>query len=128
MAFQEDKCIAILDTWIVKIKQNVFKKNVNSDIPENPENPESPENSENPEKLFIYKSYLEDLESKITKAITDENTQALVSLGWPSELMECITDMSIRSEILDHLKQAFTVHHFNKSPLHENELKQRYKL
>jgi len=122
MAFQEDTCIAILNRWIIKIKQDVFEKNVNSGIPENSEN------SENPEKLFIYKYYLEDLESKITKAITDENTEELISLGWPNELMQCITDMRIRSEILDYLKQAFTVHHFNKSPLHENELKQRYKL
>lgn len=119
MVIEEDACIARVDAWIKKIKENVYKQNINI----NSENTENSDDSENPEELFAYKSKLEDLEDKLSRAIKDQNTEALSLLGWPNELMDCITDMTLRTDILDHLHQAFKVHHFNKSPKHENELR-----
>jgi hypothetical protein len=116
MVIEEDACIARVDAWIKKIKENVYKQNINI----NSENSDDPEN---PEELFAYKSKLEDLEDNLSRAIKDQNTEALSLLGWPNELMDCITDMTLRTDILDHLHQAFKVHHFNKSPKHENELR-----
>jgi len=113
MVFQEDACIARLDAWIIEIKKNVYEKNINSETVETPENVE---------RLFAYKSYLEGLQDKISRAIKDEHKEALYALGWPDELMECIKDMTLRVEILDHLEQAFKINHFNKSPEHEREL------
>ena len=109
----KDECIARLDAWIIEIKKKVYIKNINSEDPEMPEDAES---------LFAYKSYLEELEGKLNSAIKAEHKETLLALGWPDELMECIKNMTLRGEILDYLEQAFKVHHFNKSPKHENEL------
>jgi len=119
MVIEEDACIARVDTWIKEIKENVYKQNINI----NSENTENSDDSENPEELLAYKSKLEDLEDKLSRAIKDQNTEVLSLLGWPNELMDCITDMTLRTDILDNLHQAFKVHHFNKSPKHENELR-----
>jgi len=111
---EEDACIAKLNEWIAKTKREAYEKNINS---------QESSTTENPEELFAYKSNLEELAQKLSRAITDENTEALTALHWPDELMECIRNMAIRAEILDCLQQSFTINHFNKSPKHEAELR-----
>jgi hypothetical protein len=110
---QEETCSAILNKWIVSIKKEAFTQNIQN---------------ENPEELMKYKYSLEELESKLRYAIENENNTVLEDLRWPKELMECIKDMEIRAYILDCLQQAFTVHHFNQSPKHEEELNNTKKL
>jgi hypothetical protein len=104
---ESDECLQILNNWIVKIKKAQYM-NI--------------ENSENSQDLLKYTDYLYDLENKLRIAITSERLDTLQALGWPNELMECIKDMNTRAEILDCLNQALTVHQFNKSPMHEQEL------
>ena len=110
---QEDACIKKVNEWITKTKREVYETNIKS---------------ENSSELFAYTNELEMLESKLRKAITDENTNALFALGWPNELIECIKNMTLRVEILDCLQQAFTINHFNKSPKHEAELENESEL
>ena len=105
---EEDACIERVDAWIKEIKKSAYETNINSQDSNTTENPE------NPKDLRAYISSLEDLEHKLNKAIINENTEALIALEWPNELMECITDIVIRGVILDHLQQAFTINHFNK--------------
>jgi hypothetical protein len=71
----------------------------------------------------MYKDDLEQLERRLTNAIYMEDTENLKDLRWPKELMDCIKDMAIRSEICDMLHQSLVTHHFNRSPRHEEELK-----
>jgi Tfp pilus assembly protein PilE len=109
----EEACITRVVAWIAIIKKNAYETNINS---------QGSNTNENPNELLAYKSYLERKFEHLNKAIKDENTKVLSALQWPDELMECIKDMRIRVEILDHLQQAFTINHFNKSPKHEEEL------
>jgi len=104
---QRESCLEVLNNWIVSIKKEAFTKNIQA---------------ENAEELMKYKDSLEELESKLRYAIQNENIRILHDLKWPDELMECIKDMKIRPYILDCIQQAFTVHHFNQSPKHEEEL------
>jgi len=113
MILEEDTCIKKVNEWIAKTKREAYEKNINS---------QPSDTIENAEELVAYKNNLEELEQKLSRAITDENTEALTALHWPDELMECIKNMAIRAEILDCLQQAFTINHFNKSPKHEAEL------
>lgn len=106
----EEACIKKVNEWITEIKKTTYEKYI------------KPESSENSEGLIAYKAALESLEEKLSKAIQDQNTEALKELEWPDELMECINNMAIRGVILDLLHQAFTISHFNKSPKHEAEL------
>jgi hypothetical protein len=108
-----DEKLKILNEWIVKIKKDFFSTYIDT---------ENSEKSENSEDLLKYMNYLDDLEDKLRFAITSERLDKLQELGWPDELMHCINDMNLRSEILDCLNQALTVHQFNKSPIHEREL------
>ena len=110
----EEECIMRVDAWIKEIKKNAYEKNINS---------QDSNTNETPDELLAYKSYLEDLEERLSKAIREENKGVLSDLQWPNELMECITDMKLRTDILDRLKQAFTIYHFNKSPRHAEELR-----
>jgi hypothetical protein len=113
MIIEEDACIEKVNQWITNTKKNAYEKNINS---------ESSDTTENPKELFAYQADLEKLEDELSKAIQKEDMKALSTLHWPDELMDCIKDMAIRVEILDLLKQAFTINHFNKSPKHEAEL------
>ena len=110
MVIEEDACIEKVNKWIIDTKKNAYEKNINVNT------------TENPETLIAYQADLENLEHNLSKAIQNENMKELSNLHWPDELMECIKDMAIRGEILDLLHQAFKVHHFNKSPIHEAEL------
>uniref|UniRef100_A0A6C0AN99 Uncharacterized protein n=1 Tax=viral metagenome TaxID=1070528 RepID=A0A6C0AN99_9ZZZZ len=104
---QRKECLEVLNLWIIQVKKKAYVENIQA---------------ENADELLNYKDSLEDLESKLAHAIQDENISVLQSLEWPEELMECIKDMQIKSYILDCIQQAFTIHHFNKSPMHETEL------
>jgi len=114
MIIEEDACIEKVNQWITNTKKNAYEKNINS---------QSSDTTENPKELFAYQADLENLEHNLSKAIQKEDMNALSTLHWPDELMDCIKDMAIRGEILDILKQAFTINHFNKSPKHEAELR-----
>jgi hypothetical protein len=109
----EEACILRVNAWIKEIKRKAYETNINT---------QDSNTNENPDELLAYKSDLEELEQKLRKAITDENTEALSELHWPNDLNDCIKNMSLRTYILDNLHQAFNVHHFNKSPEHEREL------
>jgi len=102
-----------LNEWIIQIKKNAFLENIKT---------------ENPKDLLKYKYYLEDLEYTLKSAIQNVDIGVLQSLKWPEKLMNCINDMTIKYEILDCINQAFTVNHFNKSPMHEQELNEKNKI
>jgi hypothetical protein len=114
MILEEDACIEKVNQWISKTKKNTYEKHIKS---------EGPHTTENPEELFAYQADIESLEDKLSKAIKNEDMKALSALHWPDELGDCIKDMTTRGVILDLLKQAFTINHFNKSPIHEAELR-----
>jgi len=105
---KQDECIRILSSWIIERKRKIHTENIKT--------------SDNPKELLDYKNELEVLEHRIRKAIYLEDVKSLEALGWPSELMECIKDISIRVELMDIIYQAFCIHHFNRSPIHEEEL------
>jgi len=109
---QELDCSKILNKWIVEVKKNEYEKHIKT---------------ENHEELNKYIHSLEYLEMQLNKAIINEDTERLKMLNWPNELMECIKDMNTRSELLDILREAFTVHYFNQSPKHEEELRNENK-
>jgi hypothetical protein len=106
MGYSTD-CIKILNDWIVEIKRQYYTKN----------------NSEESESLKSYTTGLEQLESNLQRAIIREDSAILERHDWPPQLMECIKDMNIRSQILDCINQAFVIHPFNRSPKHQGELK-----
>ena len=104
----EDNCLKILHTWIIGKKseaQNSYKGDSTNDLRKYTEN-------------------LETLERKIRKAIYLEDFKSLEALGWPQELMECIKDMAVRPSLLDLIYESLIIHQFNRSPMHENELKE----
>ena len=108
MSDNSDACLKILSTWIIEYKRKTWNQYVKT--------------SDNANELQHYKDALEQTEYRLRKAIYLEDTQVLLSLGWSEELMECIKDMSIRSEITDLLYESLVTHHFNRSPKHEEEL------
>ena len=103
-----DDCIDHLNNWIVEVKKRIWDQEASS---------------ENAEGVIQYKEALTILYEKLDKAIRNEDVQELQALEWPAELMDCVKDMSIRCEILDCIRQAFTIHYFNRSPIHEEELR-----
>ena len=105
---EESECHQILNEWIVKIKRNIYAKNIKT---------------ENLDELQDYKSELVELDRRIRKAIETENFTDIEDLEFPKELIGCLTtNMNIRSEVLDSINQSFTVNQFNQSPKHEEEL------
>lgn len=105
---QRTEYLNILNSWIVQVKNKKYKEYLSS---------------ENVNGLEKYKKSLEELEFELSRAIVDQDKKKLINLEWPNELMEYIEDMNIRTYILDCINQAFTINHFNRSPLHETELK-----
>lgn len=104
----EDNCLKILHTWIIeqkRVAQNTYKGDSTNDLKE-------------------YTETLETLERKLRKAIYLEDFKGLETLGWPQELMECIKDMTVRPVLLDLIYESLIIHKFNRSPMHENELKE----
>ena len=104
---QED-CLKILSAWIIEYKREAWTRHIKT--------------NDNANELQIYKDVLEQQEARVRKAIYMEDIQNLKALGWPDELMECIKDMSIRSDLTDLLYESLVTHHFNRSPRHELEL------
>jgi len=107
---KQDACLKILSSWIVEYKKKTWNETVKSD------NVSS--------ELQEYKDALEQQESRLRKAIYLEDIENLKALGWPEELMECIKDMATRTEISDMLYESLATHHFNRSPRHEQELRE----
>jgi|UniRef100_A0A6C0DJW0 glucan phosphorylase len=108
MAGKEEDCLKLLSAWIIEYKRKTWKEHVKTNDDAN--------------ELQLYKTSLEQLETRIRKAVYMEDTSNLLALGWPEELMECIKDMAIRSELMDMLYESLVTHHFNRSPKHEEEL------
>jgi hypothetical protein len=105
----QEACLKTLSTWIIEYKRKTWNKHVKT--------------NDNANELQSYKDELEQLETRLRKSIYLEDTENLKALEWPDELMECIKDMSIRPEITDMLYESLVTHHFNRSPRHEEELR-----
>ncbi len=105
---KQEACLKILSSWIVEFKKKTWHMIVKS--------------SNDSSELEAYKSALEEQESRLRKAIYLEDFENLRALGWPEELMDCIKDMSRRTDISDMLYESLITHHFNRSPRHEQEL------
>lgn len=105
----QDACLQTLSAWIIEYKRKTWIEHVKSNDDAN--------------ELQAYKNTLEQQEALVRKAIYLEDTKKLQTLGWPEELMDCIRDMSIRPDIVDMLFQSLVTHHFNRSPRHEEELR-----
>lgn len=105
---KQEACLKILSAWIIQYKREAWTKHVKTNDDAN--------------ELQSYKDDLEQFERRLRKAIYMEDTQNLKALGWPDDLMECIKDMVIRSDISDLLYESLVTHHFNRSPRHEEEL------
>jgi predicted TIM-barrel fold metal-dependent hydrolase len=103
-----DDCSVKLSKWIVEVKKKIYNETVKS--------------NDNAQDLQDYREQLESLEKKLNKALYMEDTEALSKLGWPEELMNCISNMDTNSELSDMIHQSLVIHHFNHSPIHEEEL------
>jgi len=108
--YDEETCVKILSTWIIQYKREAWVKHVKTNDDSND--------------LQVYKDDLEQIEKRLRKAIYMEDIKNLQALGWPDELMECIKNMAVRSTLTDLLFQSLVTHHFNRSPKHEEELKE----
>jgi len=97
--------IDTLDQWIVNVKTNLHNKYIISSDPNELEN---------------YKNSLENLFNTIEKAKGDQNLLKLTNL--PDEVIEDMNDINKRTYIMNTLREAFTVFHFNRSPIHQKEL------
>jgi predicted TIM-barrel fold metal-dependent hydrolase len=105
----EDDCTTKLSRWIVEVKKQTYEKYVKS--------------NDNAQDLQNYREALESLEKKLNMALYKEDTEELSKLGWPEELMNCISNMDTNSELTDMIHESFVIHHFNRSPIHEDELR-----
>jgi hypothetical protein len=103
-----DACVKMLSTWIVEFKRNTWTEYVKT--------------SDDANELQTYRDVLQQQEGDLRKAINSEDTNTLSNLGWPDELMECIQDMGVRTELIDILYESLFSHPFNRSPQHEDEL------
>ena len=105
---KQEACLKTLSAWIVEYKRKTWNLHVKTNDDAN--------------ELQSYKNTLEEMEIRLRKAIYLEDTENLLGLEWPEELLECIKDMAIRAEISDMLFESLVTHHFNRSPRHEQEL------
>lgn len=105
---KQEACLKALLMWIIQYKRKTWTQYVKT--------------SDDANELQSYKNALEDMESRLRKAIYLEDIENLKALDWPDDLMECIKDMSIRADLTDLLYESFVTHHFNRSPKHEQEL------
>jgi hypothetical protein len=105
---KHDICLQILSNWIIQYKRNTWREHIKT--------------SDDVNELQSYKDALEEKEQLLRKAIYMEDNNTLKNLNWPEELMDCIKDMKIRSELCDYLYETLVTHHFNHSPRHEQEL------
>lgn len=105
---KQEACLKALSTWIIQYKRKTWTQYVKT--------------SDDANELQSYKNALEDMESRLRKAIYLEDIENLKALDWPDDLMDCIKDMSIRADLTDLLYESFVTHHFNRSPRHEQEL------
>lgn len=105
---KQEACLKTLSAWIIQYKREAWNTHVKT--------------NDDATELQDYKDALEEYEKHLRNAIYREDTTELQALGWPEELMDCIKDMVIRSEICDMLHESLVTHHFNRSPRHEQEL------
>jgi hypothetical protein len=103
-----EECLNILREWLVEQKNRIYSENIKL------------ENDAN--ELQVYRSSLEEFARDLIRAIEEESSDTLISLGWPEKLMECIKTISIRVDILHDIESSFIRFPFNKSEIHRNEL------
>ena len=105
---KQEACLKALSTWIIQYKRKTWNQHVKT--------------SDDANELQSYKNALEQMESRLRKAIYLEDIENLKALDWPDDLMDCIKDMYMRAEMCDMLFESLVTHHFNRSPKHEQEL------
>ena len=90
----EEGCLELLDEWILKQKDSIYEENI-----------KGPNN--NSEDIAKYFDTLYDLSNKLQWAITNRETEFLLSCGWPEPLIGCINDINMRTDIKDRIKLWF---------------------
>jgi hypothetical protein len=105
---KQEACLKALSVWIIQYKRKTWNEHVKT--------------NDNANELQSYKDALEQMESRLRKAIYLEDIENLKALEWPDDLMDCIKDMYMRAEMCDMLFESLVTHHFNRSPKHEQEL------
>lgn len=103
-----EACLVHLDKWIVSKKNSLYEEHVKADNDAN--------------ELQLYSDSLESFAEDLIKAIEKELFDELKNLGWPEELMECIKDVGIRVDIIDHIDSWLIRYPFNRSKIHIKEL------
>ena len=106
---EPDECIDVLDKWILAEKNTIYDANI-----------KGPDNSQ--DVLSVYIESLESFGKRLLWAIEHEDLDYLRELNWPTELLECIKDLGIRTVITDRIEHWFLMYPFVKSKLHINEL------
>lgn len=108
---EPEACVNDVDKWLQSKKKSIYDENI-----------KGPDNSE--DVLESYTNSLEVLGINLIRAINNEDIDALESLEWPEELLECIKDMNIRTVINDRIEYWCIRYPFVKSILHINEMVQ----
>jgi hypothetical protein len=106
---EPEDCIKSLDEWIKTKKTGVYDENI-----------KGPNNDQ-----LVLQSYtdaLENLGEKLILAIEREDTETLIDLQWPDDLMNCIKDLNIRTVIVDRIECWFIRYPFIRSKMHLEEM------
>ena len=109
MSSEPDECLMELDKWIKEQKDIIYNDNI-----------KSPKNDEND--IINYTNKVQDYGKKIIRAIEKEDTETLTKLEWPTTLMSCILDLTIRTVLLDRIEDWLLTYPYVRSRLHLNEL------
>ena len=103
-----EECLNILDKWLLLKKNEIYAENIKADNDET--------------ELQAYSDSLEDFALTLIDSIDGEYFDTLNTLGWPKELMGCITDMGIRVDIIHDIRSSFITYPFNRNEIHKREL------
>ena len=92
--------------WIMERKNEIYRKNIKTN---------------NSSEFAGYEEELKEYGDLVISAIDREDFKILRSLGWPSELDQCIKEMYLRTEIKDIIENCIRFQ-YNRSPKHFEEL------
>jgi hypothetical protein len=110
---QSDECIKILDKWIIENKNIIYDIHITN-------------NEESSNGLQEYQIALKKYGNEIINAI---NRQLIDDLKekykWPDNLLECLNDSNISTEIKDTIQQCFIHFPYVKCKIHMEELKKQ---
>ena len=105
----EEGCLGLLDEWILKQKNAIYEQNI-----------KGPTN--NSEAISKYLETLRTLSNKLCSAITNRETEFLLSCGWSESLIQCINDVNMRTEIKDRIETWFKTYPNVKNSKHLDQL------